>query len=181
MTPPEPLKPFQSNRSKGRIKHGHTSRELLPGKETGTYQSWRAMRVRCRLAGRCNSDRYKDAGITRDPRWDSFAAFLEDMGERPLGTSLDRWPDMRGNYEPGNCRWATAREQARNTIRTKLTFEKAVEIATRRLNGEPSATIARDYGVSANTPREIGKGRAWPDALAQAIAAWNRRAEEGRE
>lgn len=120
---------------------------------------------------------YAVSAVCRSPRG-GVDRNLEDMGERPPGTSLDRWPNMRGNYEPGNCRWATAREQARNTSRTKLTFEKAVEIATRCLNGEPSAVIARDYGVSANTPREIGKGRVWPDALAQAIAAWDRHVGE---
>lgn len=45
---------------------------------------------------------------------DDFGAFLRDMGERPPGTTLDRFPNRQGNYEPGNCRWATAIEQTEN-------------------------------------------------------------------
>lgn len=44
-----------------------------------------------------------------------FENFIADMGERPVGTTLDRFPDVNGNYELGNCRWATPIEQHRNT------------------------------------------------------------------
>ncbi len=90
--------------------HGHSSRSQL----TPTYRSWHAMRQRCRDPQVRNYRYYGGRGIAVCERWsNSFQNFLADMGERPMGSSIDRI-NNDGNYEPSNCRWATASEQNRN-------------------------------------------------------------------
>lgn len=90
-------------------KHGHASGE----RRSPTYWSWIGMIVRCSRKTHKYFSNYGGRGIAICERWRSFENFLADMGERPEGRSLDRI-NNNGNYEPGNCRWATATEQARN-------------------------------------------------------------------
>ena len=90
--------------------HGHAG--SLRQRESPTYCSWRAMIDRCLGNGR-HVQWYKDRGITVCENWLSFVNFLADMGERPEGKTLDRI-NRNGNYEPGNCRWATSHEQQLN-------------------------------------------------------------------
>lgn len=83
-----------------------------------TYKAHRAMMRRCYEPTNIGYRLYGGAGITVCDRWkgvENFKNFLADMGERPPGTTLDRYPDNKGNYEQCNCRWATAAEQAANT------------------------------------------------------------------
>lgn len=81
------------------------------------YRIWRNMITRCTNSNIAIDDwnRYGGRGIKVCDRWkNSFEAFLGDMGEPNQGMSLDRFPDVNGDYEPGNCRWATSKEQCNN-------------------------------------------------------------------
>lgn len=98
--------------SQGNRTHGST--------KTPTYGSWKAMVERCTAIGSKDYPRYGGRGITVCERWLKFENFIADMGERPEGKTLDRFPKQDGNYEPGNCRWATPQQQADNRRTTKV-------------------------------------------------------------
>lgn len=112
---------------------------------TGTpeWEIWSGMRERCNNPGSISFSRYGARGISVCERWSDFSNFLADMGERPSKShSIDRI-NGDGNYEPGNCRWATKSQQARNRRdNVKVMF-----------NGElrTTADIADEIGI----PRSV--------------------------
>lgn len=81
--------------------------------KTATYNVWFSMRARCEKPHHKSYPEYGGRGISVCERWMLFSNFLDDMGVAPPGLTLDRI-DTNGNYEPSNCRWATAKEQSRN-------------------------------------------------------------------
>jgi hypothetical protein len=98
-----------------------------------------------------------------------FENFLADMGECPLGLTIERLNNDLG-YTPENCAWRSQIDQQRNSSNTKLTLKKAIEIASRALTGEPHERIAKDFGVKKSIVGWILHGEAWPEAIVQARA-----------
>lgn len=98
--------------------------------QTGTYRIWSGMISRCHNEKNKSYAKYGAKGISVCAQWrSSFEDFLASVGERPSpNLSLDRHPNNKGNYEPGNVRWATAKEQARNMSRNRFILFRGKEM-----------------------------------------------------
>lgn len=124
--------------------------------ETPEFRTWTDIQTRCHNENSTSYPNYGGRGIKVCGRWrQSFAAFLDDMGPRPEGTSIDRYPDNNGDYEPGNCRWADLREQARNrrtNVRTTINGQTKTLGEWAHLAGLRPPTVYRRYKVGYRGP-----------------------------
>ncbi len=139
------------------VTHGHSPK----GKPSATYSAWHSMITRCHCPTVSNYASYGGRGILVCDRWRTFENFLADMGEAPAERrSPDRIDNEKG-YEPGNVRWASMAEQARNRRNNKLTVDRAATIRARAATGEDHTKIATDYGVSRRMVGMVATGKRW--------------------
>jgi hypothetical protein len=151
-------KPVYVNRSKKPIEEQISIRP--------EYGVWRAMKARCKNPGNANWHNYGGRGIAVCPEWSGkkgFKRFLADMGPRPSPShSIDRI-NNDGHYEPGNCRWATSKEQCRNTrfnrFETILGVTKCIADWS-EVSGHSGETVRRLLGTGRSN-----RWHRWVDSL----------------
>jgi hypothetical protein len=94
--------------------------QSVKNSERPEWNTWRGMIARCYNRNASKYKNYGALGVKVHSKWRRFANFFRDVGPKPTPRhSLDRFPDPTGNYEPGNVRWATQKEQCRNWRKQK--------------------------------------------------------------
>ena len=172
--------------------------KLTPGafglSKTSTYRIWDAMIRRCHKETAKEYKNYGARGIKVCDRWrQSFVAFLVDMGSRPDGLTLDRI-NVHGDYEPGNCRWASYKVQGRNKTNNRMIsfagqtlcvseWEERLGlgsgvVGSRLLAGwSEEEALTRPHRLSLPTPERLAQLKARSDACKRAYD----KSERGRE
>lgn len=137
----------------------HRERMLTASKTHGMsnspeYKAWASMISRCKYPSATGFENYGGRGIKVCEQWESsFENFYSCVGARPTSQhSLDRFPDVDGNYEPGNVRWASVVEQARNKRSSMLI---TVDGETKAL-AEWCETLGLQYGTVNSRIRKLG-------------------------
>lgn len=142
-------------------------RSPMGSTRTPEYVPWRSMIQRCENESCPSFADYGARGISVCPRWrNSFAAFREDIGPRPSRAHSIERIDNNGNYEPGNVRWATRNEQARNKRNNRIVEYQGERVCV--------AAAAEKVGLTASTlHRRLTDG--WPVDIALTVPAHGQR------
>lgn len=142
-------------------KHGYA----MKGNRTDIYNSWMCMKQRCNNPETPDFKYYGGRGIKVCKRWCNFKNFLNDMGEKPKGLTIERLNNDKG-YSPDNCKWATRKEQSRNNRNTKLNPLK-VQIIKKLLKESKlmAKDIAEIFHVSVPTIYKITSSGTWSDII----------------
>jgi hypothetical protein len=142
---------FIVGHNRSRLAHGQARK----GQRAPEYNSYRAAKARCENLHNNRYPKYGGAGVKF--LFDSFEHFFTVMGERPEPKhkySLDRWPNPEGNYEPGNLRWASAKQQSRNTKRFRFDEAAVKDIQALRTAGMTYTEIAQQHKT---TVSQVGR------------------------
>ncbi|WP_167440549.1 hypothetical protein [Paraburkholderia fungorum] len=131
--------------------------------DTRIHRSWMSMRQRCENPKDRAYHRYGGRGIKVCDRWQIFENFASDMGPMPEGKTLDRFPNVNGNYEPGNCRWADDKQQARNL--------RSNRVITHNGKTQCLSAWAEECGINRVTiAHRLRKGMSFEQAITQPVS-----------
>ena len=170
---------------------------FMRSRKTATYTTWEAMKARCLNPDHKGYPRYGGRGVRVCLRWRrSFEAFVADVGERPKGKTIHRL-DNDGDYEPGNCVWATPKQQSGGELvrrpampiklaepaRSVRRFRGAYETPPTKAHGEPITVPGRFLRVRELTARwSVNRSTIWrwvkagdltkPTRLGPNVVAW---------
>ncbi len=127
---------------------------------TPTYATWYGMIDRCINPSNISYKYYGGRGISVCEEWLNIAKFVEDMGIRPDGMTLDRI-DRNGNYCLSNCKWSDVLEQQRNKSNVRLNKNLADQMRKMHIDGVKQKKIADIFGVDCGRVSMIISGKMW--------------------
>lgn len=144
--------------------NGTTDRKYDGRTSHPLHATWSSIIRRCTIPSSGNYEYYGARGIKVCDRWtNDFWAFVADMGGKPSPKHTIERLDYNGNYEPGNCCWATQKRQSRNKRVTRLNEMLVRQIKARFQRGERCFEIAKSIGAHYQTVRSVIKGESWKD------------------
>jgi hypothetical protein len=139
-------------------KHGQSGSK---GRPTQLFTAWVNMRDRCDNPNHKAYHNYGGRGVKVCPQWYDFQTFARDVGPAQRGMQIER-NNNNGDYEPGNVRWATVKEQAHNRRTNKLDQYTADQIRAVYSQGKlPQWRVGQMFGVCQMTVSLIIQGKIW--------------------